>query len=239
MSNILFWIIPTVIYALLGFGLFFAFRNSIVISNRRPYIVFVEQGSVFIWCILCAVTLSYGPSTQTNFNCEISESLITFFCLISVSLMTSRMSYVYRYLMDKDKLSKFGLKNIARIFWDVNNNFRLVFVTFGSVLIGLLSVSNVLLFHTVNKIWYKAYLACIPWTMETVFAEYMNGLLILILLMFTFQFIRYKIKDQIGMSIELISYTLTLSSVIILYLAIVGEFDHQLIFIEGLISILY
>ena len=141
--------------------------------------------------------------------------------------------------MKTDNFMKFGLRNVCSLFWNQNNALKTKQVTIGTICLGLVSVINVIAYHGANNIWGHGYPLCDRYYGETYFAEYLNYLLGFILLMFTFQLIRYKIKDQIGMTMELILYTLSLALVIIVYLGIFGSFDHRMITIEGLVSMFY
>ncbi len=239
MNILLFWLLPTLLYAFVGFFLFLYHRKSIVITNRQPKVVLIEQLSVFVWCVLCIFT--FDPEFAAILTCEYSESLISGLSLISISLMLARMSFVYKYLIHNDvKRSKYNvLSFISRIYWTKSNNLRKKRVFAGSVTLALLSVANVVFYHSVENIWNVGYPACNDFDGETYFAEFTNIFMGIVLLAFTFELIRYKIKDQIGMTVEVIAYTLSISIVIVGYLALFGRFDHIMILLEGYVSLFY
>eukprot|EP00834_Sanchytrium_tribonematis_P007216 NODE_622_length_5328_cov_0.497609.p2 type:complete len:329 gc:universal NODE_622_length_5328_cov_0.497609:422-1408(+) len=208
------------IYACIGLFFFIYFRNSITIRNRLPKLVLIE--SLLIILNGSFSILNIHPFLGTRLSCEWFQFIASILGCVLLTFLMMRMSFVYQYLMNEVDIKSYdGLMLISKTFWDKHNNIRKwpIFIIFIVLLIA--NILNAIL--PTYAFQQQTGLTVYPFEClqnGVFFLTLYDSILMLLFLAYSFQFIRYRIFDQIYMSVELISFTFVLIGATIIYFAL-------------------
>ena len=216
-------IVCTVVYGIVGGVVLLLSYNSIIVQNRKPRLLIFEQINIFITGF-CSVGILH-PVISKNVCCEVYQAVASITGLNALLTLTARMSFVYNYLMDKTAFKYHGLNRFAGFFWDKNNCLKKMNLF---ALIGLgdaIIISELIVYDlTTSK-----YGWCIPLNRcsgkSILFITYFNYCVIALLVAYSFQFIRFRIMDQICMSIEVTLFTFSLILSVVVCILIFGYFN--------------
>eukprot|EP00834_Sanchytrium_tribonematis_P006986 NODE_573_length_5876_cov_0.470833.p3 type:complete len:298 gc:universal NODE_573_length_5876_cov_0.470833:2928-3821(+) len=227
-----------ILFYALGFALFIAFRNSLIIKNRQPKLVIFENITISINGIFNIVI--YFKSVERALSCETYQYLASVFGSVSLSLLVVRMSFVYQYLMKESDLRSYdGLLVISKWFWTRRGTLKKLNLCALISGISICSFINTGMFAWNNgKAWGTTPLPnCLQSTI--VFVTAYNILVQILFLAYSFQFIKFKIYDQILMSVELTCFTITLFFATIIYLLVTGRINADMVIMQTWICLCY
>ncbi len=226
----------TLLYALMGGFLFVFYRESIVIKNRQPELVIIEQLSAVLNALFCVIV--FLPSVDVVVNCEVMQMVFSVSTMISLILMLARMSFVYSCLMScKEDVYHFGLNKVSQVFWKEHQLKKLNLFMIILVFV-VASFMNIWIFDGITGIYSRPLSFHCPGESIMVLI-YFNYFAIFLLCAFSIQFIRHRILDQIWMSIEVVSFTATLILVLCLYIIVNGRYDIYGVYLQSIITIFF
>ncbi len=229
-----FWIV----YALLGFGLLIMNRESIIIQNRRPNLLLIDQLSVFINGFMCISVLESVMVFKMSYSCLLFQIVMGTSSVITLILLMARTTFVYSSLMPKTARFQFGMKYLTDYFWDDNHNLRKKVVIRSILFWVIVSTLNILiaglytntLSKTVNN-------ECSADTI--IVLTLFNFVFMAALIFLSIQFLIYKVRDHIWMSYEFSLFSITLVICMIPYMYLNNGFDIYGIIIEAVVCSFY
>ena len=226
----------TYLYAFVGFILFIYFKGNIVIANRQPNIVLFEQLNVYLCCIMTLVP-NYN-SIGNSLNCRWYQIVTSITSINSLLLLIARMSFIYNYLMKKENLHRFGLNTICKLFWTKNHKLRLNNLLLTIFFWNLVSLCNIFGYDIYTGNYERTFNQC---ENESVIAlTYFNYAMILLFVLYSVQFIRFRIFDQIWMSIELIGFTISLIIAVLIVMIYKNfVYDVWVVYVQTLVIIFF
>ena len=241
-----FWIalqyILNSLYVIAGLSLFIYNRKSIIIANRRPKMV-VAEAMICTLNLMDSVVSSDSETVNSangnKISCEFYQCAISVSVIISYSLMISRMTFVYNYLMKKEALSNYGLILLCNLIWDDRNKLKIKSQLILIASLVLMSWSNIFGFDLVTQQTYPDLNKCSGLTGSMLFLSMFNILTFLLFLAFSIQFVRYRIIDQLWMSVEFVMFTFTVVIVYTGYHITVNYTNYYDVMILSWISLFY
>ena len=233
-TDIVLQLVLTFTLSAIGLVLFLLLKDSIIISNRQPRLVVIEV--LFLLVNITASVIIQEPAVGTKFSCELFHFLSTTTVAISLSLTLARMTFVYNYLM-KDSVLKYGLMPICKFLWTENRKLKgsnLFYLIFG---LAVISAINIIVFDLITQQTYPELLKCS--TIPYIFMVLYTFSLFILFIVFSIQFIRLRIFDQIWMSYEFILFTFTSFIALLSYTIAMGRVDIIAVKILCWIGIFY
>ena len=228
-------LILTLIYAALGFTLFIYNKESIVIANRLPNLLLVEQTSFLVASLV--TLLFFYQSVYEIVPCEVYHIVMSFTLFTGMVIVIARLSFAYNYLITKKNQNKYGLSLVGKVFWTETNQLKTrVLVS----IIGILCVSSILniviqniiegkYVHTINECTNKS----------VTVLTYFNYVSSVLLIVYTFQIIRHKVIDKIFLSIEIVMFTISILIVLVYIFVVYGTPTMWFVYFESIIAMFY
>ncbi len=235
-QNLVFGLIAfTCVYFIVGMVLYIRNIDAIVIKNRLPKIVIMEQANVFI--VLIATLLPFIKEVHHHISCEMYQLVVSMSLSVIFILILVRMSFVYKYLMNKEDTQAIGLLLICKLFWDENNNIRTRSLRNMIFVVNLICFLNIVIYDAVVKQYWHSLDDCHG--EAVLFITLFNYIVILLNILFTIQILRFKIRDKIWLSYEIVGYTIGLLSVILITQSLHGFVSTFTVYFESMIAIFF
>ena len=203
------------LYAIIGLCLFTYNRKSIIIANRRPNMVIAEA----IFCVLNLIIsyVSLDAETGSRISCEFYQSAISVTVVISYSLMISRMTFVYSYLMKKESVSSYGLILLCNLIWNEHSKLRVKSQLILISTLILISWCNIFGYNLATQQSFPNLKECSGSMGSMMFLSLLNIVTFLFFIGFSIQFLRHKLIDKLWMSVEFVLFTFTVVIVNVSY----------------------
>ena len=154
-----------------------------------------------------------------------------------ICLSLTRMTFTFKYLIKKNPDTRFGIIRFCDLFWDKNNKLKRRNLIALLVVLNLLSFVNIFGYDlAINKLYHSIW-DCTIWRLTFLILCYLISLILY--MTFAFQFVRYKIKDQIWMSLEFIAFTFTSVLSGVVFAIINRGFDYNNVKVQAWVSIFF
>ena len=192
----------------IGFTLFYKYKENIVIKNRRPGLVLIEQILVLITSSI--ETLKFDDEAY-KIECRYVSFPVSVLGIPQLAIVLTRITLVYAYLLKYKKGDyKFTFAQISVFFWDQDFRLKKKNVFCMTLTWCLATIAfNVYGYHVTNDHNTLNTFCDIFPQMITYIANYTVGILLIIV---SIQVIRCKLTDNIGMAFELVSFTISVIS---------------------------
>ena len=221
-------------YIAVGLCLYTCCRHSIVFENRKPYLVLFEIVAVTITLYLDILVLK--QSLLIHIPNYLYVGVIGITSIISSMTAMTRVSYVYLFLVNKTNLdSKVSLYQFSRLFWNDNRSLKVKKFVLTMILLSLLSTVNTIIYYSVKGFEEKNYNA-----QDAVrISQLVNVFASTMLLIYAFKITKLRIFDRIGMSLELVLYSVTIAIIIVVCLIVFQEINVWFVLLQCWSSIFY
>ena len=211
--------------------LFYWNRDSVIIRNRLPNIVYIEA----FLTMMTAIVNSIDSDSNVNIYvpCPLLYGTYGPVASISVTLIFCRISYVYAYLLS-------SVKNVyvSRLFWE-NNKLQTKRLAFIIVIMLVGTWVNSFVYYATLGYWGPPTKAINCKIDALYFAEAIFVLLTIFQLIFALSLLFRRAFDQIGMCVEMIGYGLSSFTTNIIYFCIYGSVASDAVFISCILNIFF
>ena len=225
----------TLLYAFVGFFLFIYYRESIVIKNRNFKMILFEQVNIFI-TLMITVIFNYKFFDE-YVSCEVYQIFLSCTSINAFLTLIARMSFTYNYLLKKELFNRFGLSMFCRIFWSANNSLKKKNVFAIVIIANMLNIGNIIGYDIYSNVYYRKTTDCSGHSIY--FITYFNYAILFLFLLYSAQFIRYRIKDEIWLSYELVLFTIGLILAIIVPYLVLSYFGNWTVFCEAAVTLFF
>eukprot|EP00834_Sanchytrium_tribonematis_P000369 NODE_7_length_67686_cov_1.621421.p15 type:complete len:349 gc:universal NODE_7_length_67686_cov_1.621421:18730-17684(-) len=166
--------------------------KHIVIWNRRPFLVLLEQSTAMVWLIM----------TTFDFACTITMIAGT----LTVSIALIRVTYIYQYLVTESP----HLSSVCKIFW-IRNVLLLRNAIALPIILYILRLVEPTVYYFSSRD--DAFIASCkslfntkPFALVFFIPLFFTQIIIIL---FSFMLVKKKVKDRIGLKIEFIGLSIS------------------------------
>ena len=170
--------------------------------------VMFENFWLLIMMSMSVVSMDLDPYSALEFQCAFVQSINYVSLIIPSVLMCARLTFVYIYLMEAKEAEKYGLVYVCRLFWK-NRTFKKNQTIILTAVLCIFGIGNALIFYASNGgILETNWPNCTNVFQAIIILPVIQTITGCLLIIFSLQFIHYKILDKIKMSLELMGFTI-------------------------------
>ena len=174
----------------------------------------VENGWLLVMMAMSLATMELDPNKlidkNDGYQCIVVQSMDFVSLTIPSVLLCARVTYVYVHLMDSENINELGLMYLCRLFWK-NRGFKRNQAIIIIIILCVLGIGNALIYYSYNGgIIESQWPNCGNIFRSIIVLPIIQVITGCMLLVFSIQFVRYQVLDQIKMSLELICFTISI-----------------------------
>ena len=216
------------VFSSVGLLLFYACRDSIVIKNRLPKLVYFETISTIFTGLLASIDNDVNVNKYVP--CWILYGIYGPVSLFSITLVVCRISYVYGYLVRSNSKIQ-----VRRVFW-VNNTLQMRSIVIVFVVLTAGTWANSFGFYISNNHWSPPVNSKSCPDPSLYFAQFLFMVFTICILYLAAMILYRRAFDKIGMSFELVGYGTSIFLLNIVFLLYSGNVTSFTVYLSCILN---